>query len=144
MNDAIGARAPAWFRVVAVLALLWNLIGVWSYLSKVGMTPPMMEMSPDEVALAASMPSWATAGFAVAVFAGLLGSIGLLMSKAWARLLFILSLLGMVVQFGWWLLMTEAMQRLGNSAAAMPAVVVLIGILLLWLANLGVKRGWLT
>jgi hypothetical protein len=144
MSDAIGARAPGWFRIVAVLAVLWNLIGIWTYLSKVGMAPPMREMSADEVALAASMPSWATAGFALAVFAGLLGSLGLLLSKAWSRLLLIVSLLGMLVQFGWMLLLSDAMQRLGNSAAAMPAVVILIGVLLAWLANMGVKRGWLT
>lgn len=144
MNDVIGASPPGWFRVVAVLALLWNLVGVWTYLSKVGMAPPMMEMSPEEAALAASMPTWATAAFAVAVFGGLLGSIGLLLGKAWARLLLILSLLGMLGQFGWWLLMSGAMEQMGASSAAMPAVVVLIGILLLWLANTGVKRGWLT
>ena len=36
------------------------------------------------------------------------------------------------------------MERIGGSAAAMPAVVVLIGLLLVWLANMGVKRGWLS
>jgi hypothetical protein len=144
MNDMIGARPPGWFRLVALLALLWNLVGVWSYLSKVGMAPPMMEMTPDEVALAAGMPAWATAGFAIAVFTGLLGSVGLLLGKAWARLLLILSLLGMLVQFGWWVVMSGAMERMGASIAVMPAVVILIGILLLWLANTGIKRGWLT
>jgi len=144
MNDVIGARPPGWFRIVAVLAVLWNCIGVWGYLSKVGAVPPMMAMTPDETALAASMPTWATAGFAVAVFGGLLGSLGLLLGKAWARLLLILSLLGMLVQFGWWLLMSGAMEQMGPSSAGMPAIVVLIGVLLIWLANVGVKRGWLT
>jgi len=144
MNEVIGARPPGWFRIAAVLALLWNLVGVWSYLSKVGMAPPMMEMTPEEVALAASAPVWATAAFAIAVFGGALGSVGLLLGKAWARLLLILSLLGMLVQFGWWVLMSGAMERMGASIAAMPAVVILIGILLVWLANMCVKKGWLT
>lgn len=144
MSEMIGARPPGWFRVVAVLALLWNLVGVWSYLSKVGMAPEMMKMTPEEVELAASMPVWATAGFAIAVFGGLLGSVGLLLGKAWARLLFILSLLGMLCQFGWWLGMSGAMDQMGASSAGMPAVVVLIGILLVWLASTGVKKGWLT
>jgi hypothetical protein len=81
---------------------------------------------------------------ALAVFGGLLGSLGLLLGKAWARLLLILSLLGMLVQFCWWLLMSGAMERMGASSAAVPAVVVLIGVVLLWLANMGLKRGWLT
>jgi len=144
MNETIGARAPGWFRIVAVLAVLWNCMGVWSYLSKVGAVPEMMEMTPEETALAATMPSWATAAFAVAVFGGLLGSLGLLLGKAWARPLLLLSLLGMLGQFGWFLGMSSAMAQMGSSAAVMPAVVVLIGVLLLWLANKGVKSGWLT
>ncbi len=144
MNDMTSGRPPAWFRIVAVLAVLWNLIGVWQYLSKVGVVPTMMEMTAEETALVAAMPTWATAGFALAVFGGLLGSLGLLLGKAWARLLLILSLLGMLVQFGWWLLMSGAMEQMGASSAAMPAVVVLIGVLLLWLANMGIKRGWLS
>jgi len=144
MNEAIGARPPGWFRIVALLAVLWNLIGVWTYLSKVGVAPEMMEMTAQETALAATMPTWATAAFAIAVFGGLLGSLGLLLGKAWARLLLILSLLGMLGQFGWWLLMSDAMAQIGASSAAMPAVVVLIGLLLVWLASTGVKKGWLT
>jgi len=142
--NMVGTSPPAWFRIVAVLAVLWNCLGVWGYLAKVGVAPNMMEMTADEIALVASMPTWATAGYALAVFGGLLGSLGLLLGKAWARLLLILSLLGMLVQFGWWLLMSGAMEQMGASSAAMPAVVVLIGVLLLWLANMGIKRGWLS
>lgn len=141
--NVIGASPPGWYRLVALLAVLWNCIGAWGYLSKVGVVPTMMEMTAEETALVAGMPVWATAGFAVAVFGGLLGSLGLLLGKAWARLLLILSLLGMLVQFGWWLLMSDAMARIGGQSAVMPAVVVLIGVLLIWLANMGIRRGWL-
>ena len=144
MNEVIGAKPPGWFRVVAVLALLWNLLGVWSYLSKVGMAPEMMKMTPEEVELAASMPVWATAGFAVAVFGGLLGSIGLVLGKAWARLVLILSLIAMVTKFGWWCFMSGLMELEGNAVLVMPAVVIAIAVLLIWIANMGVKKGWLT
>ena len=30
MSTMIGARAPAWLRIVAALGLLWNCIGVYS------------------------------------------------------------------------------------------------------------------
>lgn len=144
MNDMIGARPPGWFRIVALLALLWNLFGVWQYLAKVGVAPQMMEMTAEEAALAASAPGWATGAFAIAVFAGALGSLGLVLSKAWARLLLILSLLAMLVQFGWFVLLSGGAETIGPSIYAMPAVIILIGLLLVWLANTGVKRGWLT
>ena len=31
MNDVTDARVPGWFRIVAVLAVLWNCIGVYFY-----------------------------------------------------------------------------------------------------------------
>jgi hypothetical protein len=142
--NVIGASPPGWFRIVALLGVLWNCIGTWGYLSSVGVVAPMMEMTAEETALVAGMPSWATAGFAVAVFGGLLGSLGLLLGKAWARLLLILSLLGMLVQFAWWLLMSGAMEQMGGQSAVMPAIVVAIGVLLIWLANMGIRRGWLS
>ena len=122
MNNVIGARAPGWFRIVAVLALLWNLFGVYVYLEHVGAVPPMKAMTPEEVALAATVPAWVTGAFAIAVFSGLIGSIGLVLSKSWARSLLILSLLGVLVQMGWILLVSDARAIHGNEAFMMPAI----------------------
>ena len=144
MNNVIGARAPGWFRIVAVLALLWNLFGVYVYLEHVGAVPPMKAMTPEDVALAATVPAWVTGAFAIAVFSGLIGSIGLALSKSWARSLLILSLLGVLVQMGWILFVSNARAVHGNEAFIMPAIVTAIALLLVWLADKGVKRGWLT
>ena len=143
MNDVAGVRAPAWFRVVAVLAVLWNLIGVWQYLSYVGVVPMMREMTAEEAALISGAPAWYAAAFAIAVFAGIAGALGLVMSRAWARPVLVVSLVALVVQFGWWSFLSGAAEVLGPSVYAAPAVVVLVGVLLVWLASTGVKRGWL-
>ena len=66
MNDTLASRPPVWFRVVAVLALLWNLFGVWQYLSSVGVVPLMRELTADEAAIMASAPAWYTGAFAIA------------------------------------------------------------------------------
>lgn len=144
MNNVIGARAPGWFRIVAVLALLWNLFGVYVYLEHVGAVPPMKVMTPEDVALAATVPAWVTGAFAIAVFSGLIGSIGLVLSKSWARSLLILSLLGVLVQMGWILFVSNARAVHGNEAFIMPAIVTAIALLMVWLADKGVKRGWLS
>ena len=34
MSDVIGARAPGWFRLLAVLGLAWNGFGVYMYLEQ--------------------------------------------------------------------------------------------------------------
>jgi hypothetical protein len=142
MNEAAIARPPVWFRVAAILALLWELFGVATYLMHVGVLPAQ-EMSEIERNLAASMPVWATAAYAVAVFAGALGALVLLLGKRWSRPLLILSLVGIVIQFAWWLLLSGAMTAIGPSVAVMPAVIFLIGLALVWLANNGIRKGWL-
>lgn len=144
MNDAIVVRPPAWFWILAILGLLFELFGVGTYLMYVGILPGNdADMSEAERALMDGMPVWATAAYAIAVFAGALGALGLLLRKAWARLLLILSLLGILVQFGWWLLLSGAMEVIGPSVATVPAVIILVAIVLVWLAGIGVKRGWL-
>ena len=143
MNDVTGARSPAWFRIVAVLAVLWNLIGVWQYLSYVGVVPMMREMTPQEASLIGGAPVWYTAAFAIAVFAGFIGAIGLVLARARARPVLIVSLVALILQFTWWCFLSGAADVLGPSVYTAPAVVVLVGILLVWLAGTGVKRGWL-
>ena len=145
MSDIVGRRPPAWFWVVAVLGLLWEAFGVATYLMHVGVLPnDTSRMSAAEIALAGSMPSWATAAYAVAVFAGLIGAVGLLLRKGWSRSLLFLSLLALLVQFGWWILMSGAMEVIGPSMLTMPIVVIVVGIFLVWIANHAAKRGWLT
>jgi len=144
MNNMFGARAPGWFRIVAVLAVLWNLVGAYIYLEHVGMVPPMKAMTAEEAALAATVPAWVTGAFALAILSGLLGSIGLVLSKAWARPLLILAVIAVLVQMGWVLLVSEARAIHGNEVFVMPAIVIVIALLLVWLADKGVKRGWLT
>ncbi len=145
MNDIVGPRPPTWFWIVAILGLLWEAFGVATYLMHVGVLPMNTgAMSAAEVQLNESMPSWATAAYAVAVFAGLIGALGLVLRKGWSRTLLFLSLLALLVQFGWWLLMSGAMEVIGPSMIAMPAVVIVVGVVLVFVANLAGKRGWLT
>lgn len=145
MSDIVGRRPPTWFWIVAVLGLLWEAFGVATYLMHVGVLPnDTSRMSAAEVALAESMPVWATAAYAVAVFAGLLGAVGLFLRKGWSRSLLFLSLLALLVQFGWWIFISGAMEVIGPSMLTMPIVVIVVGILLVWIANHAAKRGWLT
>jgi hypothetical protein len=144
MTDGINSRPPAWFWIVALLGLLWELFGVAMYLMHVGVLPNSQEMSEAERSLMQSSPTWVTGLFAIGVFAGALGALGLVLRRRWARPLLILSLVAVILQFGGWLLATDAISVIGPSVFAMPAVIVLVAILLAWLASVGVRRGWLT
>lgn len=141
--NVISSATPVWFRLLAIVAVLWNLIGVWTYLGHVGAVPPMQPMTAEQQALAATVPAWVVGAFAIAVFSGLLASLLMLLSKALARSLFLLSLVCIIAQMAWTLLISNARAVEGNAALVMPLVVTGIAVLLFWAANKGVQRGWL-
>ena len=143
MSDAIDTRPPAWFWIVAVLGLLWEGFGVAQYLMHVGVLPNNVEMSPAERSLMEGSPMWVTGLFAIGTFGGALGTLGLLLRQSWARLLLVASLIAVILQFGGWLIATDAVAVIGPTVFVMPAIIVAVAILLVWVAGLGIRRGWL-
>lgn len=137
-------KPPTWFWVVSVIALLWNLMGVGNYLNQAFNQVSILEsMDQAQREVFEGVPAWATAAFALAVFTGAIGSIGLLLRKKWARPLFIISLLTAVAQFIHWLFMSGAVEAFGPSTYTMPIIVVIIGLYLILFSKQGIQKGWL-
>ena len=133
MTDTIsGAPAPMWLRIVAFLGLIWNCLGVFAYLKTVGVVPG----APADMA---EMPAWVTGCFAIGVFAGLLGCLGLLLLARWSKLLLLLSLLGVLADDAWAFLI-----RTGPAESpVLPLLVTAVAVLLVWLAYSAGRNGWL-
>ena len=71
--------APRWFTIVAIVALLWNLLGCFAFASDLRVAAEdMARMAPAQQALYHARPPWAVAATALAVFGGVQGCIGLL------------------------------------------------------------------
>lgn len=144
MNTVIASPRPTSFWVIAVVALLWNLLGVVMFVMQVGMTPEQLAALPaDQRSLYEAAPPWVNIAFGVAVFGGVLGALGLLMKKRWAVLMFLLSLLALAVQVVSVYATTPAWQVQGPSGAIMPVVLVLIAVFLWWYARKAAARGWI-
>ena len=144
MSNVIGARAPMWFRGAALIGLLWNAFGVYMYLKSVGMFgDPLAGLDPAHAELARTVPAWVTGAFAVAVFAGLLGSLCMVAGKKLATPLLLLSLLAVIVQSAWLILISNARAVEGAMALVMPLLITCVDALLLWLASKGGVKGWL-
>ncbi len=139
-------KPPVWFWIISVIALLWNLAGVNQYLQQAYQTDSFKEVynTPELIEMINSAPAWATAAFAIAVFAGALGCIALLLRKSWAKSLFVLSLIGIVVQMVYNLFMSKAMEVYGPGAAIMPIMVMLFGIFLIWFSKKSIAKGWIS
>ena len=126
------------FWVICVVALIWNVMGSINY---------FMQMSPDTLAgyseaarsLVEGRPAWATGGFAVAVFGGVLGCLLLLIKKSAAHYVFIASFFGVVVTnihtFG----VTDSTEIWVGSLMSLAVAVFLI-----WYSKRIERNGWIS
>jgi hypothetical protein len=141
MEDAVKPAVPAWFWIVAVLALLWEAMGCFAYLGEVGMAgAAMAKHPPAQDAVWHAMPVWVWCAFAVAVWIGFAGALMQLLRMRLARAAFAVSLVAVIVQFGWAFLIAGP-SKLGPPL--MPAVIVIIAVALVWFSDMAAKRGWL-
>lgn len=132
------------FWLIAVLALIWNLMGVFAYLGQAFLTEEAIALMPEnEQELLKNIPAWATAAFAVAVWGGLLGSILLLLRKKWAYTVFIISFMGIIVQMVYNLFMSKSIEVYGPGGYIMPVLVIIFGLLLIWYSKQCIAKGLL-
>ncbi|MBD0849447.1 hypothetical protein [Maribacter arenosus] len=139
-------KVPVWYWIVSVVALLWNLMGAMAYLSQAYMSDEVKAALPAErMELMENMPAWATAAFAFAVWGGVLGCLGLLLRKKWAKPVLVVSLIGILIQMGYSFFMTNAVEVYGTvEGVVMPIIVIVIGIGLVLFSKSALNKGWLS
>ena len=124
------------FWIVTVLLLLWALIGDAAYLGQVTAdAAELAKTDPTTAAAFAAMPTWVWAAYAIAVWVGTAGAIALILRRKLAVPLYAISLVAVLVQFGWTFLASSVLADKGPSAAAFPLVIIAIGIFALWYAR---------
>ena len=112
---------PRWFWIVAVVALLWNLIGCMIFVLEVFAKEAMMEsFTEEQKAWSRAIPLWVYAVFAVSVVTGMIGSIGLLRRSSIAILCFGISLGAVVIQMGYTMLIAGGLGIMRPSGGVMP------------------------
>lgn len=137
-------KPPSWFYVAAVILILWEIIGCLAYLSQVTMSAADMAQLPAaQREIWAMMPSWVTSAYALAVWLGLAAGIALLLRFKIARLLYIVSLIAVVVQFGWTFLATPLLTTIGGSAVIFPLFIIAVGVMAVWFSGKAAGNGWL-
>tara|TARA_R110000868_G_scaffold383578_7_gene650677 strand:+ start:29360 stop:29803 length:444 start_codon:yes stop_codon:yes gene_type:complete len=138
-------KKPKWLLGISIFALIWNLLGVFAYVAQMMMTPEMLAQLPaDQQALMESTPAWATSAFALAVWGGSLGAILLLLKKKIAKLVFIVSLVGVLVQMFYNFVIANSIEVYGPGGLIMPIMVLIVSVGLVWYSNKAEKKGWLS
>ena len=146
INHTTGAvKAPLWFYFVAVVSLIWNIMGLLAFVIQMSMTPDAMtQMSPEQIKLYESTPTWLNLVFGFAVVSGVIGCLLILIKKAFSYKVLLASFVAVIVQMGYVFGIQQAVSVLGSDVLVMPSVVILWGIFLVWLSRFAVTKHWLT
>ena len=135
---------PVWYWIVSAILLVWNLIGCGACYSQLTASSEKLAKLPaEQQEVWSQMPPFARIAYVVAVGAGLLGVIALLLRSLIAGPLFIASLIALIVQFGWFVAVYKGMAKLGPSSIAFPAFIVLVALGQIAFACAAKGQGWL-
>ncbi len=142
--NAPTSKPAAWFWIVSIVSLLWNLVGVMAFFMQIMMTPEALQAMPEaERKLQTDIPFWTVICFAIAVFGDTLGSILLLLRRKLATNVFILSIVFTIAQMIYTIFLSDLVAVRGASSTIFPVVIVLVGFLLIWFSRASAAKGWL-
>ncbi|WP_040281796.1 hypothetical protein [Psychroserpens damuponensis] len=139
MTNSSTNKPPVWFWIIAVVALLWNAMGVMAYMVQAFITDEMIAELPQEqqAEMLYEHPAWYTSVFALAVFCGALACIALLIRKKWAYYLFIVSFICATVQ------QVYLMIEIENVNKIMPIMIIVVCAFLIWLSKHAISKAWI-
>jgi hypothetical protein len=144
MSEETGNKPPRSFYIIGIAALVWNLIGVTTYIMQVTMTDAAMAALPaEQQAFIQNSPVWVTAAYAIATNAGALGCVLLLVRQSWAYLVLVVSFAGILIQNLYGYFMGGAVDVYGAAGVGVSVAVIAIGAFLIWYAKDATDKGWL-
>lgn len=129
------------YWLISIVALFWNFMGIIAYLGQAYISDDALKMLPEENQLYFSnVPAWVTAAFAVAVFGGFLGAIGLIIRKKWAYFLFVISFLALVGQQVYNFFIQNYIEMTG-SQMILPIVTFIVALFLIYFSKQKSQQG---
>ncbi len=138
------SNPPKALLIIGIIGLLWNLMGCVAFFSDATMSAEAIaELPQAQQELRAAFPSWLQIFYGMAVTAGFIGCIGLIMKKKWTTPAFLVSMIAVFVQQGYSLFFTDSIEVLGSGMLIFSILIILIAIILWWYARNATLKGWL-
>ena len=147
MSEESTTKPGVAFWVIGGLLAVWNLSGLYQYYMFSTLEPEMLQAAgytAEQMAHVFDTPAWAHSAYAIAVNAGVLGVIFLLLKKAWAIPMFVISLVGAILQFADAYLLRNGLELFERVWLIIPALVILICVFEIWYSQRAKGRGWLS
>ena len=134
-------KPPQWTQVIVLLLLIWNFMGIAFFVLDLSIDPSTLDATQQE--FRSRFPLWTKIIYGLAVGLGTLGTLGLMQRKLWSKNLLVFSLLFVIIQMYHSLFIAGGLEIFGSSVAIMPTVVIILSLVLVWLAQLFGRKGWL-
>ncbi|MGJ8593786.1 MAG: hypothetical protein ACSHXF_14645 [Aquaticitalea sp.] len=134
-------KPPRSFWVVAVFAILWNLVEI--YFSSFELDSLNENLTTEEFNNIESLPFWYIIIFLVALFSEMLGSFMLFMRKKIATKFFAVALITLLFIEFYWLFVIDIKKSSLVFSIIIPIVVIAIAIFLYVYSKFASKKGWL-
>ena len=146
MPDIPNSELPTSFWIIGGVFMLWNFLGLTIYYDQVTMSPEALAaaFTAEQQAFLENMPLWATSAYGLAVTAGVIAALLLLVRNALALPVFVVSFAGVLVQNVNSFLLSDGLAVWGSSALYMPTIVIVICIVEIWYSRSAKAKGWLT
>lgn len=123
------------FWVITILALFWNIFGLFQFFVEMTLTEEMLAQYPQDIQnFMHHAPTWFICAFGIAVFAGALGSLALVLRRKLSQYLLLLSCLA-VVAMTYYDFMVQKDVVINLEFGTMPVIVFVIAVLLLLFAR---------
>ena len=135
------ASAPAWYWAAATACLLFEAAGAFLFANSLTLNPATLPL--DQRAIFDATPQWMTIAWAVAIAAGVLGAIGLLIRRRLAEPLLLISLLAVVAQFSGIFLVRQLRELTPEDHLIVPVVILLLAYGVWQTAKIARRKGWL-
>lgn len=133
--------APFWYWAAAIACLLFEAAGAFLFAGSLTLDPATLPL--DQRAIFDATPQWMTIAWAVAIGAGLLGALGLLLRRRFAEPMLLISLLAVAVQFSGLFLVRQLRELTPEDHLVVPVVILFLAYGFWQSAKLARRRGWL-
>lgn len=134
MSGNTSVKPPVLFWALAILFVLWNIIGCSMYLLEMTMTDAAYAdaFGPDVAAVRDIFPVWAVSAYALAVWSGLLASILFLLRRRLSVSIFMFSWVSAIIGFIPSFTSATLREAYGPTFWIMPVFVVILGLFEIW------------
>ena len=137
---------PTMFWVISIIALVWNFMGVSGFVAHMMTTPEMIAAMPlPERELYEAYPFWTQITYGIGTIGGILGSIALVMKKAWAVPIFLASFIAVMINMPFGMFATNSIEIMGVfGGIVFPVIIMAIAAFLWYYSKKAKDNNWLT